>query len=67
MVSFPIMFPTFLENCGPKHSTSVPFSARVVVPLSVDVKEVAVVPNPVPEVTVKALPGPQEKGPPTVL
>ena len=46
---------------GPKHSTSVPFSGGVAVPLSVDVKEVAVVPgpNPVPDLAVKASPGPQ--------
>ena len=45
---------------GPKHSTSVPFSAGVAVPLSVDVKEVAlVVPNPAPDMAVKALLGPQ--------
>ena len=46
---------------GPKHSTSVPFSAGSAVPLSVDEKEVAVVPrpNPVPGLAVKALPAPQ--------
>ena len=44
---------------GPKHSTSVPFSVVVAVPLSVDEKEVALVPNPVPDLAVKALPDPQ--------
>ena len=44
---------------GPKHSTSVPLSAGAAVPLSVDVKEVAVVPNPVSALAVKTLPGPQ--------
>ena len=53
------MFPASLEKRGPKHSTSVPFSAEVAVPLSVDEKEVALVPNPVPGVAVKSLLGPQ--------
>ena len=44
---------------GPKHSTSVPFSAGVAVPLSVDEKEEPFDPNPVPDLAVKALPGPQ--------
>ena len=40
---------------GPKHSTSVPFSVEVAVPLSVDEKEVAlVVPNSVAPLAVKA-------------
>ena len=50
------MFPAALDNAGPKHSTSVPFSAEVTVPLSVDEKEVALVPNPVSGITVN---GPQ--------
>ena len=54
------MFPAALDNAGPKHSTSVPFSARVAVPLSVDEKEVAfVVPNPVIGVMVNASLRPQ--------
>ena len=55
------MFPGFTFLAGPKHSTSVPFSAEVAVPLSVDEKEVALVPgpNPVPGLALKALPGPQ--------
>ena len=54
------MFPASLDNAGPKHSTSVPFSSEVAVPLSVDEKEVAlVVPNPVTGVTVNASLGPQ--------
>ena len=42
----------------PKHATSVPFSVEVAVPLSVDVKEVAPVPNPVPDLAVKTSLGP---------
>ena len=34
-------------------------SAEVAVPLSVDEKEEALVPYPVPEIAIKALPGPQ--------
>ena len=44
---------------GPKHSTSVPFSARVAVLLRVDEKEKPLEPNPVPGLAVKAFPGPQ--------
>ena len=54
-----ILFPGSVLLGVPKHSTSVPSSAGSEVPLSVDVKEVAVVPNPVPDLAVKALPGPQ--------
>ena len=54
-----ILFPGSVLLGVPKHSTSVPFSAGSAVPLSVDVKEVALVPNPVPDLAVKALPGPQ--------
>jgi len=53
------MFSGSLGRPGPKHSTSVPFSAEVAVPLSVDVKEEALVPNPAPGLAVKGLPGPQ--------
>ena len=51
------MFPGSTLLAGPKHSTSVPFITGVAVPLSVDVKEVALVPgpNPVPDLAVKAL------------
>ena len=42
-----------------KHSTSVPFSSEVAIPSSVDVKEAAFVPNPVPGLAVKASLGPQ--------
>jgi len=58
----PTLFPASLARPGPKHSTRVPSSARVAVPLSVDEKEVALVPNPVPAVTVKGLPDPQGLG-----
>ena len=51
------MFTGSLGRSGPKHSTSVPFSAGVAVPLSVDVKKVAAVPNPAPGLAVKGLPG----------
>ena len=65
------MFPTrlwaSLENSGPKHSISVPFSVVVAVPFSVDEKELALVPKPVPVVTVKALPDPQGLEVPAVL
>ena len=44
---------------GPKHSTSVPFSVGVAAPLRVDEKEESFDPNPVPDLAVKALPGPQ--------
>ena len=40
------LFPGCTLLAGPKHSTSVPFNARVAVPLNVDVKEVALVPGP---------------------
>ena len=53
------MFPWSTLLAGPKHSTSVPFSVGSAVPLSVDVNEVAVIPNPVPDLAMKTLPGPQ--------
>ena len=56
------MFSGSLARAGPKHSTSVPFSSEVAVPLIVDEKEVAFVPNPVPGVTVKGLLDPHERG-----
>ena len=57
------MFPGSTSLAGPKHSTSVPFRAGSAVPLSVDVKEVALVPgpNPTPDLAVKALPAPQSE------
>ena len=54
-----ILFPGSTLLAGPKHSTSVPSSAGVAVPFSVDEKEVALVPNPVPGLAVKASSGPQ--------
>ena len=54
-----ILFPGSTLLAGPKHSTSVPFSAGSAVPLSVDVKEVALVPNPVLGLAVKLSLGPQ--------
>ena len=44
------MFPRSTPKADPKHSTSVPFTAGSAVPLSVDVKEVELVPNPIPGV-----------------
>ena len=61
------LFPASLDKAGPEHSTSVPSSAEVAVPLSVDEKEVALVPNSLPGVTVKALADPQGTGAPAVL
>ena len=56
----PTMFPGSTLLSGPKHSTSVPFSVVSAVPLSVDLNEVAsFIPNPVPDLAVKALSGPQ--------
>ena len=56
----PTMFPGSTLLFGPKHSTSVPFSAVSAVPLSVDVKKVApLVPNPVSDLAVKKLVGRQ--------
>ena len=53
------MFPGSRLLAGPKHSTNVPFSTGVAVTLSVDVKEVARVLNPVPGVAMKVKPAPQ--------
>ena len=47
---------------GPKHSTSVPFSVKVAVPLSVDVNKGPFVPNPFPGLAVKASSGPHMVG-----
>ena len=57
-VLFPTIFSAVLLRSGPKYSTSVPFSVGHAVPLSVDVKEVALVPNPVAGVALKAPPDP---------
>ena len=62
------MFPASLARPGPKHSTSVPSSLEVPIPLSVDVKEVAPdVPNPLPVVTVKSVEDPHKEEIPPVL
>ena len=55
----PTLFPGCTVLAGPKHSTSVLFSMGLAGPLSVDEKEVAVVPNPVPDLAVKTSRGPQ--------
>ena len=55
----PTLFPGCMLLAGPKHSTSVSFSSEVAIPLSVDEKEVALVPNPVPDLAVKTSRGPQ--------
>ena len=39
-----------------------PFSVSSAIPLNVDMKEVALVPNPVPEAAIKGLPDPQGAG-----
>ena len=44
-----------------------PFSVSSAIPLNVDMKEVALVPNPVPEATIKGLPDPQGVGACVVL
>ena len=59
MLLLPTLFSRFTLFSGPKHSTNVPLSAEVAVPLSVDKNEVALVPNPVPDLAVKVSPGPQ--------
>ena len=59
MVLLSILFPGSTLLAGPKHSTSVPSSAGVALPLSVDVKDVARAPNPVPGLAVKLSLGPQ--------
>ena len=49
MALIPTLFSEmFVLMTGPKHSTSVPFSVEVAVPLSVDENEVAFVPGPNP-------------------
>ena len=50
--TFPTLFPGSTLLAGPKHSTNVPFSAGSTVPLSVDLKEVDLVPNPIPDAAV---------------
>ena len=62
------MFPASLARPGPKHSTSVPSSVEVPIPLSVDVKDVAPdVPNPLPVVSVKSVEDPHKEETPPVL
>ena len=61
------MFAASLENNGPKHSTSVPSSLGVAMPLSVDENKVALVPNPVPDTAMNGLSDPQARGALTVL
>ena len=56
-----ILFPGSTLLAGPKHSTSVPFRAGAAVPLSVDVKEVVLVPNPVPDLAIKRSLRPQRE------
>ena len=65
---FPTIFPASLARPGPKQMTSVSFSAGAALPLSVDVKEVAlIVSNPFSVATVKALADPQGTGELAVL
>ena len=56
---FPTLFIDVILLAGPKHSTSVSFSAKVALPLSADKKEVAFVPNSVPALAVNLSPVPQ--------
>ena len=44
---------------GSKQSNSIPSTVELVVPLSVDENEIVVVPNPIPDLAVKSLSGPQ--------
>ena len=68
MVVSPTLFWEALDKAGPKHSTTIPSSAEVALPLSVDKKEVALgIPNPDTPLAVKALPGPQLDEAPAVL
>ena len=62
MLLCPTLFSVSTELTGPKHSTSVPSSTGVALPLSVDEKEVTFVPNPVPGVALKSLFAPQVAG-----
>ena len=57
-----------MEKAGPKHSTSVPSSGRVAIPVSVDVNDVALVPgpNPIPGLAVNSLFGPHCTLPATI-
>ena len=52
---FPTLFPGSTLLAGPKHSTSVPFSAEVAVLVSLDEKKGPFVPNPASGKTVKPL------------
>ena len=55
MALIPTLFSRSALLAGPKHSTSIPFSVVVAVPLSVDEKEGPFVPNPVLGLAVKTL------------
>ena len=60
-----MLLPTvLLDKVGPKHSTSVPSSVAVAVPLSVDEKEVAFVAS---NLAVKTAPGPPSSVSPVLL
>ena len=59
MVLLSTLFSGSTLLAGPKHSTNVPFSAEVAVPLSVDENQVALAPNPVPDLAVNASLDPQ--------
>ena len=56
------LFSVFKLEAGPKHSTNVSSSMGVALPLRVDEKEVAFVPNSGPGVAVKAVAEPQGPG-----
>ena len=58
-VPLPTMFPGSTLLSGPKHSNSMLSILELAVPLRDDENEVAVVPNPIPDLAVKSLSGPQ--------
>ena len=62
-VLLPTLFPGSIRLADTLHSISVSFSAEVAVPFSVDVKEVALVPEPkpVPALALRALFGPHRE------
>ena len=58
-VPLPTMFPGSTLLSGPKHSNSMLSILELAVPLRDDENEVEVVPNPIPDLAVKSLSGPQ--------
>ena len=58
-VPFPTMFPGSTLLSGPKHSNSIPSILELAVPLRDEENEGPLVPNPIPDLAVKSLSGPQ--------